>query len=184
LLSAARRAGAAAEYPAAKISNGSIRAELYLPDAVNGYYRATRFDWSGVIASLECKGHNFFGVWFPRYDPKLHDSITGPVEEFRTGESALGYEEAKAGGTFIRIGVGVLRRPDEPNFQRFKTYEIVDPGKWTIRTAADSVEFVHAVDGNRIHAVCVSLPESRAAGEGPTQDDDRAQLEEHRDQVD
>src|SRR5258706_1582932 len=147
LLSVASRAGAAAEYPAAKISNGSIRAELYLPDAVNGYYRATRFDWSGVIASLECKGHNFLGVWFPKYDPNLHDSITGPVEEFRSGESALGYQEAKAGGTFIRIGVGVLRKPDEPNFQRFKTYEIVDPGKWTIRTAADSVEFVHVVGG-------------------------------------
>ena len=129
------------EFPKAEISNRSIRASLYLPDPKKGYYRATRFDWAGVIASLECNGHNYFGVWFPKYDPKLHDSITGPVEEFQTGETGLGYDQAKPGGTFIRIGVGVLRKPDEPRFQRFKTYEIVDTGKWTVRPHADSVEF-------------------------------------------
>jgi len=38
--------------PEAWISNGLVRAKLYLPDAGNGYYRGTRFDWSGVIAGL------------------------------------------------------------------------------------------------------------------------------------
>ena len=47
---------AAAEYPQAEISNESIHARLYLPDPVNGYYRGTRFDWSGIIASLEFQG--------------------------------------------------------------------------------------------------------------------------------
>jgi hypothetical protein len=131
----------AADPPQAEISNGAVRAKLYLPDAANGYYRATRFDWSGVIASLEFQGHSFFGVWFPRYDPKLNDSITGPVEEYRTGDSALGYADAKTGETFVRIGVGLLKKPEEPRFQQYKTYEIVDNGKWTVKTAADSVEF-------------------------------------------
>jgi len=131
----------AADPPQAEISNGAVHAKLYLPDAANGYYRATRFDWSGVIASLEFQGHSFFGVWFPRYDPKLNDSITGPVEEYRTGDSALGYADAKTGETFVRIGVGLLKKPEEPRFQQYKTYEIVDNGKWTVKTAADSVEF-------------------------------------------
>ena len=131
----------AADPPQAEISNGAIRAKLYLPDAANGYYRATRFDWSGVIASLEFQGHSFFGVWFPRYDPKLNDSITGPVEEYRTGDSALGYADAKTGETFVRIGVGLLKKPEEPRFQQYKTYDIVDNGKWTVKTAPDSVEF-------------------------------------------
>jgi hypothetical protein len=134
-----------AEAPRAEIGNGQIRARLYLPDAETGYYRATRFDWSGVIASLEYKGHTYFGVWFPKYDPKIHDSITGPVEEFRTGESALGYAEAATGGTFVRIGVGLLHKPEEPRFNQYKTYEIADPGKWTTHVARDSVEFVHEV---------------------------------------
>lgn len=131
----------AADPPQAAITNGTIRAKLYLPDAVNGYYRATRFDWSGVIASLEFQGHNYFGVWFPRYDPKLHDAITGPVEEYRTGDSALGYAGAKVGENFVRIGVGLLKKPEEPRFQQFKTYEIADNGKWSVKTTADSVEF-------------------------------------------
>jgi hypothetical protein len=132
----------AADFPQAEISNGQIRAKLYLPDPEKGYYRATRFDWSGSIASLEFKGHNYFGVWFPKYDPKLHDSITGPVEEYRTGESGLGYQDAKVGGNFIRIGVGVLRKPEEQRFGQFKTYEIVDPGKWTVHPKPDSVEYI------------------------------------------
>lgn len=86
-----------AQFPQAEISNGQIHAKLYLPDPQNGYYRATRFDWSGVISSLEWNGHNYFGQWFERYDPKLHDSITGPVEEFLTNSSGLGYDEAKPG---------------------------------------------------------------------------------------
>jgi hypothetical protein len=28
--------------------------------------------------------HQFVGHWFEHYDPKLHDAIVGPVEEFRT----------------------------------------------------------------------------------------------------
>src|SRR5271168_3526082 len=135
----------AADFPEASISNGQIQAKLYLPNAETGYYRATRFDWSGVVASLAYKGHSYFGVWFPKYDPKLHDAITGPVEEFRTGDSGLGYKEAKTGGTFIRIGVGVLRKPEEEKFQQFKTYDIVDPGKWTIKSGRDSVTFTQTV---------------------------------------
>jgi hypothetical protein len=44
---------------AATISNGQLKATVYLPDAHSGFYRGTRFDWSGVISSLEFKGHNY-----------------------------------------------------------------------------------------------------------------------------
>ena len=69
-------------------------------------------------------------------------SIVGPVEEFKTGDSALGFDEAKVGGTFIKIGVGVLRKENE-KYDAYKQYEIVDPGKWTVKTHGDSVEFTH-----------------------------------------
>jgi hypothetical protein len=157
----------ATDFPQAEITNGAIRAKLYLPDAEKGYYRATRFDWSGVIASLEYKGHNYFGVWFPKYDPKLHDAITGPVEEYRTGDSGLGYEDAKTGGTFIRVGVGLLRKPEEPRFQQFKTYEIVDSGKWTVHTAPDSVEFIHEVTDPSSGYAYVYRKVVRLAKDGP-----------------
>ncbi len=133
----------AADSPQAQISNGQIRARFHLPDPEKGYYRGTRFEWSGIIESLQYKGHEYFGVWFPRYDPKLHDAITGPVEEFRTGEASVGYEQAKAGETFVRIGVGTLRKPEEQAYRVFGTYEIVDPGKWTVDPGSDRVVFTH-----------------------------------------
>src|SRR6266496_3944673 len=131
----------AAGFPSAEISNGDIRAKLYLPDSKNGFYRSTRFDWSGVIASLEYKGHNYYGPWFQKTDPNVYDFVYegadivaspfggtgGRAEGFQTNGKALGWDEAKPGGTFIKIGVGVLRKPSDANYDHCKTYEIVDP---------------------------------------------------------
>jgi hypothetical protein len=144
-LSAALIAAAAefpeADFPAAEISSKNITAKLYLPDAERGYYRGTRFDWSGQIYSLKVGAHEYFGQWFPKYDPKLHDSIMGPVEEFRSEDGGVGYAEAQPGGTFVRIGVGVVRKPDNKPFEPFKTYDIVDSGRWALKHGRDWIEF-------------------------------------------
>jgi len=42
-------------------------------------------------------------------------------------------------------GVGAIRKPDEPRYRQFSTYEIADPGKWTINKGADWIEFVHEI---------------------------------------
>jgi hypothetical protein len=153
---AAMHAQDASALPQVDIDNGVLKARLYLPDARKGFYRGTRFDWSGVIGSLEYKGHNYFGPWFTRTDPNVIDfiyrgadivagpcsAITGPVEEFSTNDKALGYDDAKPGGTFIKIGVGVLRKPlDGSGYNRFRLYEIVDPGTWKVQTTRNSIEF-------------------------------------------
>ena len=103
----------AADFPHAEIASRFLKVKLYTPDEKKMVTIAARvFDWSGVIASLTFKGHEYFGVWFPHYDPLLHDAITGPVEEFRDdGNPALGFNEAKPGGLFVKIGVGILRKP-------------------------------------------------------------------------
>src|SRR5579859_5180740 len=148
-----------ADFPSAEISNGKIQVKLYLPDSKNGYYRGTRFDWSGVIISLKYKGHEYYGPWFNGVDPKVHDyryegpkiiaspcsAASGPVEEFQTNGTALGWDEAKVGGTFIKIGVGVLRK-DSSRYDYVKQYEIVDPGKWTVKRRRDSVEFTQELN--------------------------------------
>jgi len=145
----------AEDFPEIAVSNGPLRVKLYLPDPKNGYYRGTRFDWSGVIASLEYKGHNYYGPWFDRVDPPVHDyvfsgtqvvagacsAISGPVEEFQSNEAALGFDEAKVGGTFIKIGVGVLRKTGE-KYDPYTLAEIVDPGKWTVKREHNAVEFI------------------------------------------
>jgi hypothetical protein len=164
-----------AEPPQAEIGNGQITANIYLPDPANGFYRSTRFDWSGAIGSLEFAGHRFYGPWFYRTDPAVYDlgydekgvvsapftAMVGPAEEFGTDGAALGFAEAQPGGTFVKIGVGVLRKPlaGEPpappppagrgatdRYDHSRTYKLVDPGKWTVKKKRDSVEFVQELN--------------------------------------
>ncbi len=145
----------AADIPHAEITNGQILAKIYLPDTKNGYYRATRFDWSGVVYSLQYSGHDYYGPWFQKTDPNVHDfvyqgpdivaspctAITGPVDEF----APLGWDEAKSGGSFIKIGVGALRRPDKGKYDNYRLYEIIDAGKRTIKQDRESIEFTQEV---------------------------------------
>ena len=151
----------ASEFPQAEISNGLVTAKLYLPDAHAGFYRSTRFDWAGTIFRLEYKGHTFFAPWFKQHDPDLRDveyraalggfaagtvsADIGPVEEFST---PVGYDEAAVGGTFIKIGVGALRKPEEQHYHWATRYEIVDPGKRSAQTGRDSIEFVQELAAN------------------------------------
>jgi len=145
----------AADFPDAEISNERLSVKIFLPDANRGFYRATRFDWSGVIHSLKSAGHEYYGLWFQSIDPAVHDfvykgadivaspctGIPGPVDEF----SPLGWDEAKPGGTFVKIGVGVLRRPDNAKYDNFRLYDLADPGKWTINKRSESMEFTQVV---------------------------------------
>lgn len=137
-------AAAAADYPTLEIASRDLRAVITPPDPVRGYYRGTRFDWSGAILSLRFAGHDYFGQWFEKYDPTTHDAIAGPVEEF----GPLGYDEAAPGGAFLRIGVGAVRKPEARPYQTFRTYEIVDHGQWKVKRSRNAVTFTHRLSAN------------------------------------
>ena len=114
----------AATNPEATISNKQLRVKMYLPDPVNGFYKGARFDWSGMINKVEFGGHSFYGQWFSKIDSTVRDvsykdddilvsvntSALGPAEEFQT---PLGYDDAKEGDSFVKIGVGVLKKRDD-----------------------------------------------------------------------
>ncbi|MDQ3215677.1 MAG: hypothetical protein M3P99_06305 [Pseudomonadota bacterium] len=148
-----------AGYPQVRITNGHVRANVYLPDARLGFYRGTRFDWSGVISSLQCEGHEYYGPWFTRRDPSVadfifdgpaivagaHSAITGPAEEFVLPQ---GYEEAKAGETFVKIGVGALLKSDDAPYSCYNDYEIADAGSWAIESSQSSITFTHQLNVN------------------------------------
>ncbi len=124
-------------FPSASISNNIVKATLLLPDKEKGYYQATRFDWSGVMESLEYDGHSYFGQWFKEYSPKIHDAVKGPVEEFEP----IGYEEAKVGESFLKIGVGALNKTSDKPYSSFLLYNIKNQGAWKVKTKKDEVEF-------------------------------------------
>ena len=129
----------AQEAPNAKISNGIVVANLYLPDKDDGFYRSTRFDWSGVIYKLEYKGHDYFGQWFDDYDPEKHDAICGPVDEF----GVVGYEGTKVGNSFLKIGVGMLKKHVEEPYNSFTYYNIENSGKRSYHKTRNTIEFKH-----------------------------------------
>ncbi len=143
------------EYPKTELSNGVLQAQIYLPDAEKGFYRGARFDWAGVMGSLEFKGHSYFGPFFEKFDPAVADvaignpvvaginsAASGPVEEFigRDG-AALGYADAKPGETFCKIGVGSLRKIDNAAYSSYTNYPIVDGGKRSVKSGANWIEF-------------------------------------------
>src|SRR5215469_3962979 len=142
----------AGPYPEAKIANGELDVRLPLPDAANGFYRGIRFDPSGAILSLTFRGHTFYGLWFDSVDPTVGDfvyrddkivagpnsAMSGPVEEF---QRPIGFDEAKPGDTFLKIGVGLLRRIDDQKYSFQKQYDVVDRGTWKVDHNKDSITF-------------------------------------------
>lgn len=134
-------------YPRAQITNGIVTAEFYLPDKDKGFYRATRFDWSGIIRDLTYKGHHYFGQWYAHHDPLVHDAITGPVDVFDNGDPSSSFASATPGQPFLQIGVGVLEKPSEARYQNTHTYKILDGGQRTVRQGRDWIQFVQTVSG-------------------------------------
>ncbi len=128
-----------AQPPEASLNNRVIKAKFYLPDPDSGYYRGSRFDWSGVIPSLTFDGHEYFGQWFPKYDPRLHDAVMGPVDDFLP----VGYMDAKPGEPFLKIGIGILERKDEKKYSIGVPYEIRNAGDWTVKRKKNQLAFMH-----------------------------------------
>lgn len=129
------------DHPHVMLTSGDLHVLVFLPDAKDGYYRAERFDWSGVIGCASYQGHTFWGEWFRRYDPLINDSITGPVEEFRPADGAQGYAAAQPGSPFVKIGVGVLRKVADVPYRFSDTFPIVDNGHWEVHTGKHSITF-------------------------------------------
>ena len=145
----------AQSHPSHRITNGEITATIYLPDAKSGFYRTTRFDWSGAIGSLVYKNHEFYGQWWARitdiydfgYEGPNKDVISadftamvGPAEEF----GQLGYNDVPPGGLFVKPGIGVLKR-DEGTYNHSRPYVIANGGTWDVKTNRDSVEFTQTL---------------------------------------
>ncbi len=141
--------------PSVRIANGMIGAQIYLTDSAKGFYRGTRFDQSGVVGSLTFGSQDFYGPWFDHVSPDVLDFIftpdgiiggpdsatSGPVEEF----APMGFDEAATGGTFLKIGVGILRKPDTKPYDHYHLYDIVDAGRREVRSTKTSVSFTQNV---------------------------------------
>lgn len=147
-------------YPQTRLSNGVLDVTIYLPDAEKGFYRGTRFDWAGVIGTLEYKGHSYFGPFFEKFNPSVPDVVigdpveagvnsaaSGAVEEFIGADGTVpGYAEAKPGEAFCKIGIGSLRKPDNAPYSSYTNYAILNGGKRAARSGRGWIDFTQQVE--------------------------------------
>lgn len=125
------------------LSNGVFEMEVNVPGAP-GTYRGARFSWAGIIARAQVEGHRLFGPWRSgSYPEDEHDAVTGTAGEFGMGIAGmpppLGFDEAVTKGCFIKIGVGVLRRPDLAPYAFARRYEIVETPPWQVLLGGTTV---------------------------------------------
>ena len=126
------------------IGNESLKITLRLPDGKTGYYRGTRFDWAGVFESVVYDGCNYDEQWFEVYSPEKHDAVGGPAEEF----GAVGFDLAAPGEAFLKIGVGMLERPDDQPYDRFRLHRILDYGQREFSASSDSALYRHVINSD------------------------------------
>jgi len=73
-------------------------------------------------------------------------AATGPAEEFNAEGGALGYADAGPGDTFVKIGVGVLRRLDDSGYRFFENYPLVDAGERINIVKGNQIDFLHRIN--------------------------------------
>jgi hypothetical protein len=129
-----------AAYPADTLANDLLKVRFYLPDRSAGYYRGTRFDWSGLISRIEYAGHSFFSEFKTEHDPLNHDDVCGTAEEFGITAPA-GYAEAAPGEGFLKVGIGVLEKPDSGPYSFGRRHRIVQEAPWEVTKGPNRVEF-------------------------------------------
>jgi len=157
-------------YPHVVLSNGIIETSVFLPDAREGFYRSSRFEWSGMIWQLTYKNHTYFTLRTQPHDPESAGHGTSLAEEFSIGTSReipQRYTEAKPGETFMKIGVGNLEKSAGAKSYNFSTpYKIVDSGTWKTSHGKNWVAFTHNLQdeyGYGYHYVKrMELPEGNA----------------------
>lgn len=116
-----------------------------MPDAAAGFYRSSRFDWSGMITTATWKGREFLVPFREPHDPVQPEHGGGAAEEFDQ-ERPPGYTEAQIGEGFLKVGVGVLqRRNAEPYFFN-RPYDWVARGDWSVEAVPGGLQFRHVID--------------------------------------
>jgi hypothetical protein len=119
-----------------KIGSSRLSVEIAHP---GGIYRGSRFDWTGFITQVTLDGLHTFCVP-EQYEPGKGSGGIGLCNEFGI-DTPVGYEEAKPGDRFPKIGIGLLTRKSEAPYNFFEPYA-VDPYPFTVSYDGESAKFI------------------------------------------
>lgn len=109
-------------------------------------YKGTRFDWTGMIKEVILDNAHKFAS-----KESLVEGIGSGGEGFYNEfgiEEPIGYDDAKIGETFPKIGVGLLKKESKKDYDFFHTYE-VEPFEIEIKETNNSLELTSNTKGTR-----------------------------------
>jgi hypothetical protein len=156
--------------------DGDLNIVVYLPAGLKpdepAYYRSTRFDHGSMIGNIHYKKHSLFGAdtWRRPHNGNWPESGVGLASEFGVGDDGdfcyfqcgwarvndvtnglLGYQQAKIGESFLKLGVGELVKGTCPTCDSTEDYKFNSPylfarqPEWKIvLMGADSVSLEHS----------------------------------------
>jgi hypothetical protein len=102
-------------------------------------YTGTRFDWSAFITQVTLDGKHTFCMPESLVEGQGTGGI-GLCNEFGN-EWAVGYDEAQPGELFPKLGIGLLKRPDEGRYNFFRPHELVEKFPIQIEAGTDTARF-------------------------------------------
>lgn len=145
-----------------RLNNERLAVEI----AETGDYRGSRFEWAGFITEIKLlQGNHTFCV-DESLTPGLGTGGRGLCSEFGIRE-AIGYGETRPGEPFPKLGIGLLTRPDEAEYQFFRPY-VVEPFQMAVeRKSPQSLCFTTLPSDCRGYAAWmqkkISLADNRLA---------------------
>jgi hypothetical protein len=119
------------------LNSDRLAVEIAHPGSV---YAGTRFDWTAFITQVTLDGTHTFCV--PEsLEPGQGTGGIGLCNEFGI-DMPIGYDDARPGDRFPKLGIGLLVRPDEAPYRFMQPYEIAERFPIHIEASTDEVRFV------------------------------------------
>lgn len=118
------------------IKGKDIVATLYDPREESNVHFSTRFSHVGHFKSIAVKGEEILYSPTASFHPFHSD---GFPDEF---ETPIGYDEAKSGECFLKIGVGLERKKEDKAYTNWDMHEIVRRANIEAEEDADGCRFV------------------------------------------
>ncbi len=135
--------------PLHEIATGEMVVTVMDPNHPDRCYQGVRFTAVGAILDVRVRGHRFFNSPANVAQP-LDGDMPGIAPEFDlvSPDGPPGFAEARPGDGFLKIGVGILERPDDQRYMFYRPYKLLQRAETRlVREAPNRVSWIQQTAG-------------------------------------